>query len=120
MRVAEAHGRDDVFGRLRQHDAIGDLPIVRSVGRIERAIADREADFAFEHILKRRLQLLDLRLRDLHALPHHAAAGRARTLDSMSAFQQIGHLRPRIFGRRRREASGRVQVARGWERRNRP
>jgi hypothetical protein len=44
--TAQPHRRDDVLDALRHDDSDRYLPVVRAVGRIERAVAGREADFA--------------------------------------------------------------------------
>ena len=46
MRAAGGDGRDDVVQVARDDDADRHLPVIRAVGRVERAAAGVEADFA--------------------------------------------------------------------------
>ena len=49
------HG-DDVFDRLRKHDADRNLPVVRSIVRVERPVLHVEANVAFDRALEVVLQ----------------------------------------------------------------
>src|SRR6185312_11215443 len=57
VHAAESHGGNRVFYISGNNHSDWNLPVIRSVGRVERAVAVAEAHFALDYLLQRFFQL---------------------------------------------------------------